>query len=540
MTAATGRQPAPDWSSLFFPLSCAACFLYLLSSAWAADDAYITFRVIDNFVHGYGLRWNVDERVQVYTHPLWMWLHIPLYALWPSPVYVTTLVSAITGTLAAYFLMQSAPASRMAKMVLVLLPFALSKSLYDFISSGLEVPLEMCLLGWFWYVFIRFPEKLYRLLFIASLALLARFDALLLLAPPLLLLLPRLRLRALDPGKLALSISPLLLWCGFSLLYYGFVFPNTKYAKLNTGIALEHYMAQGAFYLTDFFSFDPFSFLVIAGALGYCGLQVIRRALAHKEADRTAQITILIAFSMALKLLYLAYVGGDFMAGRFMVPLFYLALFILYHESHARLTPRGAALAAAGMVAVAVLHMSLIPNRQREDIARHGGIADEREYYRDTHAVFYPGTLIPREIHEQDRDAGLAALEHPDTVNKVAVTCCIGVYGFYAGPELTIIDWNALGDPLLARLPTPDPYNLRIGHFSRKLPPGYLHARRTGDTSQMPDDLRRYYEKLRLVTSGALFSMERLKAIIAFHLGAYEPWRRAFIQQVHYDDPTPP
>jgi len=28
----------------------------LLRTAWLSDDAFITFRVIDNFVNGYGLR----------------------------------------------------------------------------------------------------------------------------------------------------------------------------------------------------------------------------------------------------------------------------------------------------------------------------------------------------------------------------------------------------------------------------------------------------------------------------------------------------
>jgi len=39
-------------------------------TAWVCGDAYITFRTIDNLVHGYGLRWNVDERVQAFTHPV--------------------------------------------------------------------------------------------------------------------------------------------------------------------------------------------------------------------------------------------------------------------------------------------------------------------------------------------------------------------------------------------------------------------------------------------------------------------------------------
>src|SRR5690242_16188482 len=46
----------------------------VLRRAWVSDDAYITFRTVDNFIHGYGLTWNTAERVQAYTNPLWMLL----------------------------------------------------------------------------------------------------------------------------------------------------------------------------------------------------------------------------------------------------------------------------------------------------------------------------------------------------------------------------------------------------------------------------------------------------------------------------------
>ena len=42
----------------------------LVTSAWLCDDAYITFRTVENTVEGFGPRWNVIERVQTYTHPL--------------------------------------------------------------------------------------------------------------------------------------------------------------------------------------------------------------------------------------------------------------------------------------------------------------------------------------------------------------------------------------------------------------------------------------------------------------------------------------
>ena len=41
-------------------------FTYVfLANAWMGDDAYITYRVVWNFVHGYGLTFNPDERVRL-------------------------------------------------------------------------------------------------------------------------------------------------------------------------------------------------------------------------------------------------------------------------------------------------------------------------------------------------------------------------------------------------------------------------------------------------------------------------------------------
>ena len=57
------------------------CLLLLLisalSCAWIADDAFISLRVVENAADGFGLRWNTDERVLVFSHPLWLLLHLP-------------------------------------------------------------------------------------------------------------------------------------------------------------------------------------------------------------------------------------------------------------------------------------------------------------------------------------------------------------------------------------------------------------------------------------------------------------------------------
>ena len=43
----------------------------LFRTAWISDDALISFRTVLNVTHGYGLTFNIVERVQTFTHPLW-------------------------------------------------------------------------------------------------------------------------------------------------------------------------------------------------------------------------------------------------------------------------------------------------------------------------------------------------------------------------------------------------------------------------------------------------------------------------------------
>src|SRR5277367_925658 len=46
----------------------------IVRTGWMSDDAEITLRCVMNFIHGYGPTFNIDERVQAFTHPLWFLL----------------------------------------------------------------------------------------------------------------------------------------------------------------------------------------------------------------------------------------------------------------------------------------------------------------------------------------------------------------------------------------------------------------------------------------------------------------------------------
>src|SRR5229473_7650231 len=77
-------------------------FFVLIKNAWLSDDGYITLRTVYNFVHGFGLTWNIDERVQTFTHPLWMFLLSGSYFFVRSIYFSSLLLSLGVSTLAVF------------------------------------------------------------------------------------------------------------------------------------------------------------------------------------------------------------------------------------------------------------------------------------------------------------------------------------------------------------------------------------------------------------------------------------------------------
>lgn len=65
----------------------------LFQTAWLGDDAGFTIRTVLNFVNGYGPVFNVGERVQAYTHPLWFLLLGFFTAVTGNAFVVTFLIS---------------------------------------------------------------------------------------------------------------------------------------------------------------------------------------------------------------------------------------------------------------------------------------------------------------------------------------------------------------------------------------------------------------------------------------------------------------
>jgi arabinofuranosyltransferase len=486
--------------------------VFLIRNFWASDDAFITLRVVRNLFHGYGLNWNGAERVQVFTHPLWLLVLTPFYVLTRNPFLTLYAACFVFSTPAVFLLLYKiSPPSWVLPIVTAAL--LASKSFMDYSSSGLENPLSHLLILLFIWVFLRDEgltnTQILLLSLLVSLSLLNRLDTLLIFLPAYLLILwlSRGNLRNIS-GNIILGFLPIILWEIFSLLYYGFPFPNSYYAKLTTGIPQAELYRQGWFYFQNSLIWDHITLPVIALGVLFSFLQ--------REPKR-----ISLAVGIVLYLGYILRIGGDFMSGRFFSTPFLLSLALILSLPKIRNTNirPGFSLAAACLILFAGLTSykppMLIQATERNGTIDKHGVADEKlVYFRCCSLLGQLKGNAPSKIVDDARKAEQEGV-------RLVIRESIGVYGFYTGPDVYIMDKVCLSDPLRARLPVTGAW--RIGHFYRDYPLGYPESIEAGFVNRIREPhLHEYYDRLMLITRGELLSPERLKTIIIFNLGAYD------------------
>ncbi len=514
--------------------------LIVVISAWLSDDAYITFRTIDNFINGFGLTWNVSERVQVYTHPLWMFILSAFYFI-TSEIYYTSITVSILISTGAVLLLFYKLSNSITNTIFISLILIFSKAFIDYSTSGLENPLTHLLIVVFFILYFKDEEgdkKLFNLSLIASLAVLNRMDIILIFLPALLVIYFRgNKLKGLLIA--AAGFSPFILWKIFSLFYYGFPFPNTAYAKLNTGISQIELIQQGFHYILFSFYLDPLTPIVLLAGL-IIPLVSKNRAL--------LPLTIGIVFYM----IYILNIGGDFMSGRFFSAPFLCSVivisktnFILFRFNRTQIA-----------IILTVIMLGLLsPKPTIFSTANYGlgpkifkafrfgpyivnmyhGITDQRNWY-----YYFTGLLSNVSERKLYEFVGIPdALQLKESGKRVVIKGVIGLIGFYAGSKVHIIDRLALSDPLLSKLPSTEYWRggheprsdeklWLIGHFTRKIPIGYLETITTGENKLQDKNLRKYYDKLSFVTRGNLFDFNRLIEIWNLNTGKYDHYIEAY------------
>jgi arabinofuranosyltransferase len=474
----------------------------VLRASWVTEDAYITLRTVDNWVNGFGLTWNVDERVQAYTHPAWMFLISAAYFFTREAFTTTVFVGFLTTAAAALLLVHFARTAGHAVAAVVLL--ILSRGFIEFSTSGLENPLSHLAIIWFIGLYATRITPLWQLALAASVLALTRIDGLIVVLPALI------HASYVDLREhgwkdtlrgLVLGFAPLLAWEGFSLFYYGFPFPNTAYAKLNTGLPRLEMIRQGLVYWVTNLQWDAALHIVALFGVATALLQRRRRDL-------------LIALGLLGYELYVINIGGDFMYGRFFtIPFFTGACLIAISELPLEDPSRAAALVLP--FAFLFLH----PLAKEVFPVADNGVADEREFYRnDTSLVLSTRTrTMPTQLWiGMGRDLRARG-------EKTFSFDNIGFLGYAAGPGVHIFDQLALAEPLLARLPMRYSPHWRVGHYHRVIPDGYRETvTGKGECLMTDTKLCEYNRHLREVISGPLFSWARFKAIASFNLGLYE------------------
>ena len=505
--------------------------LITLMNAWICDDIYITYRTIDNFVNGYGLTWNIGERVQTYTHPLWLALLTFFYVFTKEVYFTTIIISFLFSVVTAYLIVSKLSVDRFNSL-LTLFILMFSKSYMDFSTSGLENPFSHLLVVVFIVVYLIIGnESKYKFLipFIASLIALNRLDLFLIVLPALIYDLLKSR-KLFDMKYYLIGCLPLIIWEIFSLLYYGFPFPNTAYAKLNTGIARYDLVIEGLNYFKNSFYIDPITLMVIFVAT--------MTTLLIGEKKKIA-----IILGIWFYFIYLVSIGGDYMSGRFFSTPFIISV-ALISTYKIKYNPI--------LIILSVLILGLFApspppltgtffwgagvSARLQNAFRIGpvfnlfldrDVTDER-YMASKYFGFL--RIITNKAEEQPWKAQ-ALIDKK--ASKIVYYCKnIGIYGYYIGPEKYLIDPYAIGDPLLSKLPTdtywwighkrpPNSRLWRIGHFARQIPEGYMETQRNKYNSIKNEYLRAYYNHLSILIKGNIFSIKRLSEIWNFNVGKY-------------------
>lgn len=303
------RSVVRSWPLLLvFALSLGFLYWYADSIRdWVLDDAYISFRYAENFAESKGMVFNEGERVEGYTTFLWVFVLGLAHKMGFDTVSAAKFLGA---ALSVGCLLLLALGGRFvrgldaATAAIALLLLASSATFTTWAISGMEVPLVglLGLLAVLLYLRGRADDSNSSYVaagLVCALAAMTRPDAGLLfvaLAGDRFVA----RFRSGSRGLVALTTGLVVLYGPYFLwryLYYGFLLPNTFYAKVGGTLAQ---LSRGLEYFTRF---SGASFVILSVAVA--GLLV-----AEPLRRRYGSVRVIPAY-LILHTLYVIAVGGD-------------------------------------------------------------------------------------------------------------------------------------------------------------------------------------------------------------------------------------
>ena len=522
-TAAQVARWLRRWWPVLLPL------VVVVAGAWAYrwvdEDAFINFRIIHNLLAGHGPVFNVGERVEVDSDPLWVATLVVLRIALPFVVLPWLSVVLGLACTAGAFVAGGRAVVRLAGRgttgavyPIGLLVVSSVAGVWEFATSGLEMSMVFLWFATGLLALVRIEARRAKPLwtaFLLGLGPLIRPE----LAPAACVLLAALGVVMAAPGwsgpasrlrrfgvplaaALALPFASELA----RMAYYGLVVPNTALAKT----AGSAWWSQGLTYLWNFVAPYWLWLPALVCALLF-GLAVRDR---WRAADRLAVVLLAApVVAGATDLLYVVYVGGDYMHARLLLPAFF-ALFLPIAATGRQLRTAVAVPVAAvalwSVVCVGWLRYGSPPGSLNPQVI---SISNERNTWvratGDAHPVTtadydralsgIAGHLLARTAaavphgHQRlvvDTDpyapvpvASAVPARSPLPFSLVVNVPAIGVIGDLAGPKVYIFDTFSLANPIGSHI------TVRVHHrpgHEKEISPAWMVARFTPPGTRLP------------------------------------------------------
>jgi arabinofuranosyltransferase len=282
------------------------------------DDAYISYRYLDNWLAGHGLVFNPGERVEGYTNLLWILLIAPWRALGLSPERVSLALSLLSAGLlfVGVYILATRMARHQSAGVAAVILAACFPPLAHYVGSGLETVLfaALVVLAIARISVVEKPDLWVAV--ILGAAVLTRPEGMMVGIIVYVIYGLRNKRALFDrqtwSSALLFLLFPILLTC-WRLWYYGDPLPNTYYAKA-TGTGLE-LVGNGLSYISHFGVAQLGWLLLIPGLLAFFPPTL------SKLHNKT--LACAIGLVLLVHILYVIKVGGDYLPmARFILHVF--------------------------------------------------------------------------------------------------------------------------------------------------------------------------------------------------------------------------
>jgi arabinofuranosyltransferase len=459
---------------------------------WVEEDAFLNFRIVDQIRAGHGPVFNIGERVEVATSPLW--LGVLTVARSVAPFVKIERTSVVLGLVltalgvwwaqaGAARLWRTRPSTRTALVVPVgAVVYVALPPAWDWATSGLENGLSIAWLGALMFLLGSVgrrdraaghdpwtrPFRMASVGVVAGLGPLVRPDLAVVSAVVFVVLLGVLRPRGAMlawflGGFFTLPVLSELFRAG----YYGTLVPNTALAKDAGGT----HWSQGWNYLVDlvapYWLWLPLLALVALGVLLMLG-----------RPAPTVVLALALPVAGVLHGFFIVKSGGDYLHARLLLPSVFAVLAPLAAVPWSRrilapLAVIGAWVVVAILVLRPSLHQAYVPLTEHnvvdgralmESLTRDG----QRPLLADSF-IFDDGPLARRL-----QDEGARALVtpprnvHPDVTpaRTTLISLASGISGYLAGPDVIVQESNSLADPVGSRMPPNS--NNSPGHRKRE------------------------------------------------------------------------